>query len=207
MKKVQKCNKNIVTNSVCNTLTNFFKCCRMKMKRNKSQKALREGGETVYKVLDVCRHIINYSNEKNYGITNLKLQKILYFVQAYFLTYTSNHKPCFEEEIQAWAFGPVVPVAYNEYRQYGSSNIPTVKTYFLIDNNDFWNSKIVDYEDKILKEDKKPIDNLVDKFSRYSATALVTITHNQTPWKKAYERGKNSVITQEAIRGYFDDRK
>lgn len=38
-----------------------------------------------YNVLTVCRHIINFSNEKDYGISNLKLQKILYFVQAYFL--------------------------------------------------------------------------------------------------------------------------
>ena len=33
-----------------------------------------------YNVLDVCRHVINYSNEQNYGISNLKLQKILYFI-------------------------------------------------------------------------------------------------------------------------------
>ena len=38
-----------------------------------------------YKVLDVCRHVINYSNEHDYGISNLKLQKVLYFIQAYFL--------------------------------------------------------------------------------------------------------------------------
>ena len=35
-------------------------------------------------VLDVCRYIINYSNKKDYGISNLKLQKILYFIQAFF---------------------------------------------------------------------------------------------------------------------------
>ena len=39
-----------------------------------------------YKVLDVCRHVINYSNEHDYGISNLKLQKVLYFIQAYFVT-------------------------------------------------------------------------------------------------------------------------
>lgn len=38
-----------------------------------------------YDVLEVCRHVINYSNEKEYGISNLKLQKVLYFIQAYFL--------------------------------------------------------------------------------------------------------------------------
>lgn len=37
------------------------------------------------KVLDFCRFIINYSNEQEYDISNLKLQKLLYFVQAYFL--------------------------------------------------------------------------------------------------------------------------
>ena len=42
----------------------------------------------MYNALDVSRYIINYSNDKNYGISNLKLQKILYFVQAYFLTST-----------------------------------------------------------------------------------------------------------------------
>ena len=31
-----------------------------------------------YDVLEVCRHVINYSNEKEYGISNLKLQKVLY---------------------------------------------------------------------------------------------------------------------------------
>lgn len=37
-----------------------------------------------YDVLDTSRYIIGYSNIKNYGISNLKLQKILYFVQAFF---------------------------------------------------------------------------------------------------------------------------
>ena len=47
-----------------------------------------------YKVLDVCRHVINYSNEHDYGISNLKLQKVLYFIQAYFLTKKKDHTPC-----------------------------------------------------------------------------------------------------------------
>ena len=38
-----------------------------------------------YDVLEVCRHVINYSNEQDYGISNLKLQKVLYLIQAYFL--------------------------------------------------------------------------------------------------------------------------
>lgn len=38
-----------------------------------------------YNALDVSQYVIKYSNEQDYGISNLKLQKILYFIQAYFL--------------------------------------------------------------------------------------------------------------------------
>lgn len=55
-------------------------------------------------VMDVARFIINYSNERDYSISNLKLQKLLYFVQAYYLTSTEEHEPCFKEDIEAWDF-------------------------------------------------------------------------------------------------------
>ena len=80
-----------------------------------------------YKVLDIARYIINYSNEQQYGISNLKLQKLLYFVQAEFLAFTEKKQPCFQEEIEAWGFGPVVPGVYKEFRQYGSSNSPLMR--------------------------------------------------------------------------------
>ena len=80
------------------------------------------------KVLDFCRFIINYSNEQEYDISNLKLQKLLYFVQAYFLI--SIHELCFEEGIEAWDFGPVVSEAYHEYKRYGNMDIPPVAIYY-----------------------------------------------------------------------------
>ena len=70
-----------------------------------------------YNVLGVSRYIINYCNENYYLISNLKLQKILYFVQAFFLE--AKNEECFREEIEAWDFGPVVPEVYREYRKYG----------------------------------------------------------------------------------------
>lgn len=88
-----------------------------------------------YDVLEVCRHVINYSNEKEYGISNLKLQKVLYFIQAYFLIDKTKNAPCFDDKIEAWNFGPVVPAAYHEYKQYGSGDIPTIESYILFDTD------------------------------------------------------------------------
>lgn len=155
-----------------------------------------------YGVLDVSRYIINYSNLKDYGISNLKLQKILYFVQAYFLIQTSH--PCFKEKIEAWDFGPVVPKAYCEYKQYGCGDIPTTKSFIMIDKDNIWNSKRVKFKEiAISDDDKSLIDKVVDKFSEYSATDLVELTQHQTPWIDAISSQSNE-IKNESIFEYFN---
>lgn len=155
-----------------------------------------------YNVLDVCRHVINYSNNKDYGISNLKLQKILYFIQAYFLICTNA--PCFLERIEAWDLGPVVPEAYREYKQFGSGDIPTVTHIVVFDEDNIWDSIIREYKDDIITDtDKVLIEAVVDKFSDYSATDLVSITHRQAPWKRVYQRGRNNEITLDSIKEYF----
>lgn len=155
-----------------------------------------------YKVLDVCRHVINYSNDRDYGISNLKLQKVLYFIQAYFIIRTDE--PCFEEKIEAWDFGPVVPEAYREYKQFGSGDIPTITHIVDFDEDNIWNSTVQPYEDDVLSDtDKTLVEAVVNRFSDYSATDLVSITHRQAPWKNVYQRGKNNEITVKAIKEYF----
>lgn len=157
----------------------------------------------MYNVLDVCRYAINYSNDKDYGISNLKLQKILYFIQAYFLI--STPEPCFGAKIEAWDFGPVVPEAYREYKQFGSSNIPRISYYVVMDFDDFWNSKVKEFNDEVISDkDKKRIEAVIDRFSDYSATDLVSITHNQAPWIDAYIPHRNNEITPHAIKEYFN---
>lgn len=86
-----------------------------------------------YDVLDISRYIIGYSNIKDYEISNLKLQKILYFVQAYFLI--QRGLPCFKEKIEAWDFGPVVPVAYKEFKKFAGMDIPTMNYYIVFNKN------------------------------------------------------------------------
>lgn len=158
-----------------------------------------------YKVLDICRHVINYSNEHDYGISNLKLQKVLYFIQAFFLINKKDHTPCFNERIEAWDFGPVVPDAYHEYKQFGSGDIPTVKTYIVLDEENIWNSERERFnDDAITDKDKALIDKVVDRFADYSATDLVSLTHRQSPWIEAYVPYQNNEITIDAIREYFN---
>ena len=162
----------------------------------------------IYDVLDVCRHIINYSEKEDYGVSNLKLQKLLYFVQAYFMLEKKDHAPCFHEKIEAWDFGPVVPEAYQEWAQYGSCDIPMIESYMVIDKDNIWNSYRVQYHDDVIDEDdKKLIDRVIDKFADYAATDLVSLTLCQRPWKDAYNPYQINEITTNAIRWYFSAAK
>ena len=140
----------------------------------------------MYSALLVAKHIIRRCDELRRTISNLKLQKILYFVQAEFLVDTG--RPCFREAIEAWSFGPVVPEVYREYKVYGSANIPV---------------RAANGADFISQEDQRMINTMVDQCAAYSASQLVEITHHQDPCKSAYKPGLNREITQESIRRYF----
>ena len=157
----------------------------------------------MYDVIDVCKYIINYSNAHKYSISNLKLQKLLYFVQANFLIKT-NH-PCFTDEIEAWDYGPVVPKAYYEYQIFGSSSIPEIKNTSHLEIVDGRLKMVTkEYKDVIKADDKHYIDSVIDQFKLYTASDLVRLTHSQSPWKSAYKSGRNHVISNSSIRGYFN---
>ncbi len=145
-----------------------------------------------YPVRDVSHYIIVYSNKKDYGVSNLKLQKLLYFVQAFFLI--NDCPPCFDEKIEAWDFGPVVPEIYREYKRYGGMDIPTIDYYVKFEKKNIWNTERIYYEDIISDDDKEMIQAVVDKFAHCSATFLVNLTHNQDPWINAYVNGQRILM-------------
>lgn len=146
----------------------------------------------MYNVLDICRYIVRYCGEHNYPLSNLKLQKILYFIQAFFLSYTPERQPCFREQIQAWDFGPVVPEAYHEYKRYGAGEIPSFSRCFLQNNI------------HIKEKDINRINSILDELASFTATQLVDITHDQDPWENNYVSRRNNVISIEDMRNYFD---
>lgn len=162
-------------------------------------------------VCDVSGYIINYSNKKNYDTNNLELQKILYFVQAYFLI-TKPYTACFNEKIEAWNFGPVVPVVHYEFRRYVLMRIPYIKTYPKRDANALWGYPKVRFDGTVIPaKDRKKIRDVVDCFykgiyRRYSSSDW-TLLPQMNPWKDAYRKGAHSEITKEAIRTYFNNKE
>lgn len=158
-----------------------------------------------YSAIEVSRHIINYCSDKGHSIGHLQLQKILYFVQAQFLRITRGEVPCFTESIAAWAYGPVVPVVYDEYKRYGSSVIPKIQfVTTLVSSDSSWKIREEAYDDSVItEEDCAIINSVVDLCLRKTPYQLVDITHQQAPWKEAYAMNHNGIITNNAIYDYY----
>lgn len=144
---------------------------------------------------DITNNLIKKYNEKNENtnkeynidlnpgkITQLKLQKLLYYIQG--LALHIYNKPAFNEKIFAWSYGPVVSEVYHEYKVNGRDEITTPKKINLI--NEGMNAII---------------DLVIQDYGKYEAEVLVDLTHKETPWK---ETEINKEITKETIKSYFD---
>lgn len=160
-----------------------------------------------YRAIDVARFIVNYSNDMKYGITHLKLQKMLYFEQGYF--FMDKGTECFSDDMEAWGLGPVVREVWEEFKSNGSANIQKINSILIYDDpNDIWSINRVPYINRIRdKKDQKRISDVVDIFKDYSASRMVDLTHNQRPWKSVYVPHKNNIIPKQVIKEYFTDGK
>lgn len=140
----------------------------------------------MYSANDIARYAITIFSQKGKPITNLKLQKILYYIQVAFMKKSSE--PAFADEIQAWRHGPVVPTVYYEYNQYVAE--PIDLRYNIDDLS-------------IEAADQRTINEVIGRYENTPAWTLVDYTHQEYPWKHCYREGANNPISLEDIRVYL----
>src|SRR5262249_8109575 len=141
---------------------------------------------------DVADYIIWSSHESGSFISNLKLQKLLYYVQAWHLAVFQ--RPLFPEKFQAWVRGPAIPEIYERYRGYQWRHIDEeVKRPEL-------NPKTLDFIEEVLEE-YGPLD----------ARRLEQLTRREDPWIEA-RRGipddepSTATINEETMGAYYRQR-
>ena len=134
---------------------------------------LREKTASVH---DVAAYILESSGQ----MTTMKLQKLVYYCQAWSLVW--EERPLFEAQIEAWANGPVVPALYNEHRG-----------IYSIDSWKGGDSK------NLTVGDRSSIDAVLEYYGGRSSQWLIDLTHNEDPWRNARkgmgltERGNNKI--------------
>ncbi len=139
------------------------------------------------KVLDVASYILKRTN----AITVMKLQKLVYYSQAWSLVW--DEKKLFSEKIQAWANGPVVPTLYAAHRgKFEVSRMPGGDCR------------------KLDESQRETVDSVVKYYGQMSSQQLSELTHLEDPWKNARdsagllpaERG-STVISHAAMMEYY----
>lgn len=137
-----------------------------------------------YNVTEIANWFINELHPEP-----LKLQKLLYFAQGY--SYAFNDKPLFDEDIEAWVHGPVVPSVYYKYKNF------------------VFNPITIEHENVNLDNETLEILNYVkNNFSKYDSKYLEEMTHNQEPWILSREgldpdERSDKTISKESISAFF----
>lgn len=160
-----------------------------------------------YNVLDIACFVVNKHNKlyPEKGITNLRLQKLLYFIQCYF--YFEYNEPCFKEDMEAWDFGPVSREVYEEFSYNVSKNIENTYEYFIIDKETGLYKKIKFNEENISEKDKCLIEKVIEICSNKTNYMLVEISHSQSPWENNYEKNKKNKILNKDIKEFISNGK
>ena len=136
---------------------------------------------------DVARYIL----EKQGEISAMKLQKLLYYSQAWSMVW--DERTLFDADFEAWANGPVLPTIYDIHRG-----------QFLVDSSLFQNGDASNLDD----EASDTVDQVLKVYGDKTAQWLSNLTHDEAPWKDA--RGdlspmdrSNAVIEKGQIHEYY----
>ena len=138
------------------------------------------------RVVDVADHILDTLGR----LTAMKLQKLVYYAQAWSLAWTD--RPLFGEPIEAWTNGPVVPDLYALHR------------------SEFWVDAVGGDRSALSDQQRAIVDTVLATYGKVSAQALVDLTHGEEPWRRArvgLEPGSrgNVVIGWRLMRDYYRD--
>lgn len=144
--------------------------------------------------MDVADFFIATANEgdpeEDDGMTNMKLNKLMFFAQAASLQRFG--RPLFDAPIEAWDYGPVVKDVYRTFKGYQRDAISKVAQPF------DW--KAIDPDTLEL------LCDVYRTYARdYSAIGLMRMAHRPgTPWSQTYEKGRSNVIDQQTIRQWVE---
>lgn len=140
---------------------------------------------------EVARYFLAVQDEEaGELISNLKLQKLLYYAQGFHLALFD--RVLFDERVKAWKNGPVVPQVWHDYKDRGWNAIPPPKAF----NRDNYTPEMREF-----------LDEIYEVYGQYSATMLRDMAHETPPWREAWTRveqgNADDEIKPAAMREYF----
>lgn len=142
-------------------------------------------------VNSICDYFIEKGINSKRPISNKKLQKLLYYAQAWSLVL--RNKRLFDDSFEAWVHGPAIRSVYKKYKKFGYNPITEV------DENESF---------KISNDTKKILDEVWRVYGSKDANYLELLTHAEKPWIDARDglsvhQSSDNVITRKKMKKYY----
>jgi uncharacterized phage-associated protein len=145
-----------------------------------------------YSAMTIAKWFVAWATSEEADLSNLKLQKLLYYAQGWHLAQTGQ--ALFGDRMQAWSHGPVVPDVYHSFKQFKTADVR------LEDEDPFVWSDV----------DKKTSQFLIrvwNTYGEFGAWRLRNMTHEEAPWKNHFRDGERNIeIPQEDLEAFFRQR-
>ena len=136
--------------------------------------------------LDVAHYLLSLER-----MNPMKLNKLCYLCFGWYSVLRKEQ--LFEDRIEAWQYGPVIPLLYHYFRQYGRDDIDI-----------HIHSADIARSNKKLDVDQKKMIKFVHKSYPYTALELSNITHREgTPWKRTWDGEEGKVVPLHLIEEHF----
>jgi len=144
---------------------------------------------------NIAHYLIGFANDHGDFISNLKLQKLLYYAQGWHLAIYGTR--LFPDKFQAWVHGPAVPSIYQCYRAFGHRPIEIDASL----ENLSIRPSLTPQQDEFLNE-------LLGVYFQYNAYTLELMTHRETPWIQARQgipadEPSQNELDEDIMKAYF----
>lgn len=140
---------------------------------------------------DIAEYFIRLANETGSFISNLKLQKLVYYAQAWHLAI--HGEPLFQEDFQAWVHGPVIPELYQKYQSFS------------------WRPIEEDANPQLSQTVEEFLEEIADEYFSCDSYELEKMTHLEDPWNWArvglpIDEPSNAIIRKDWMKKYYASR-
>jgi uncharacterized phage-associated protein len=147
----------------------------------------RGGSEPMAGINDVSDYIIVKTSEAGVSMNLLKLQKLLYYCEAWSQAFYD--KPLTGELFQAWVHGPVNRSVYDRYKDskvlYSDVTVSDINPSFRFES--------------LSEKERAHVDSVLEAYGKYSGTELELMTHREAPWVRARGNCRSSERCEETI--------
>ncbi|MDM8012211.1 MAG: DUF4065 domain-containing protein [Parasphingorhabdus sp.] len=124
----------------------------------------------VYGIREIANWLLAYADENDVGLSNMSLNKLVYFIHEYMLVKFSRRISA--AKIEAWEHGPVFRELYRSFKKFGDKSITSKASMF-----DAKLNSVVEVEPKISYHDGLLMREAIDDLLRLPASILRDISH------------------------------